>query len=168
MQIERAGRWVVEALESRRLLSAGDLDAAFGKEGVAYYGDSFPALAMAIDPLGRIVVAEKSGILERFDPDGTRDRAFGGFGNGETSVSIDIVGLAVDAQGRIILAGNSVGGATWTVSRLNADGSPDGTFNPHYSLSPIAPPASVWSNCFCEEALVPSTEADDGGAVCCG
>ena len=128
MRFECAGRWL-EVLESRRLLSAGDLDRAFGKEGIAYYGDSHPALTMAVDHSGRIVVAEKDGVVERFNADGTRDRSFGGSGNGERSVSIDIVGLAVDAQGRIVLAGNSIGGTTWTVSRLNNDGSPDGTFN---------------------------------------
>src|SRR5690242_21956824 len=72
MGFGRAGRWL-EVLESRQLLSAGDLDPAFGKGGIAYYGDSFPAVAMAIDPVGRIVVAEPHGIVERFNADGTRD-----------------------------------------------------------------------------------------------
>jgi uncharacterized delta-60 repeat protein len=120
---------LVEALEARRLLSAGEVDPSFGQGGFAYYADSVPARAMAVQPGGKILVAEDNGFLERFNPDGSRDQAFGPNGNGMSSISLDIVGLAVDAQGRIVVGGNGSGGADWVVARLNADGSPDGTFN---------------------------------------
>src|SRR3954454_20165357 len=115
---------LVEALEARRLLSAGALDLTFGTGGIAFYADSFPAQAMAVQPNGKILVAEGSDFLERFNSDGSRDRTFGPYGNGMASITFEIVGLAVDAQGRIVVAGNDFGTTNWIVARLNADGSP--------------------------------------------
>jgi len=86
---QRRGSQVCEALESRRLLAAGDLDTSFsddGKATVSFSGaTSMTAHAVAVQSDGKIVVvgSKPTGITSeldfavvRFDPDGSRDLTF--------------------------------------------------------------------------------------------
>src|SRR4051794_27923455 len=75
---------LIENLERRVLLSAGDLDASFGKGGVVV--DPATGLSnlhirdSAITPDGKILVAgdgESQYLLRRYNPDGTLDPSFG-------------------------------------------------------------------------------------------
>jgi uncharacterized delta-60 repeat protein len=144
--------WYCEALERRLLLAAGDLDTTFGSGGLQVYEDAGPALAMAIQPGGKIVVAEDNGIIDRFNADGSRDLSFGPWGTGQVSMSFAIAGIAIDPAGKIIVGGDDsayqYSPANWYVSRLNADGSFDASFNgidPYdQSASPdVLAPASI-------------------------
>lgn len=121
------------ALECRLLLAAGDLDTTFASGGLGVYEDSWPALAMALQPGGKIIVAEDNGVIDRFNADGSRDLSFGSMGTGQVYMSFDIAGIAVDPAGKIIVGGgdntDQYSPANWYVSRLNADGSYDGAFN---------------------------------------
>src|SRR3954471_2343966 len=94
--IRFAARSLIESLEPRQLLAAGDLDPSFGG------GDGFAvaafsglttnhdnALAMAVQTDGKIVLAGRSGngsntadrvAVARFNTDGTLDNTFDGDG----------------------------------------------------------------------------------------
>jgi uncharacterized delta-60 repeat protein len=130
-------KWVhegrFEVLEIRMLLSAGDLDTRFGSGGLMTYDDSGPALAMALQPGGKILVAEANGIIDRFTADGARDLSFGSDGMGQVYLPFNIAGMAVDPAGRIVVGGSTSAGtgsaSQWYVSRLNADGTSDAPFN---------------------------------------
>src|SRR5437016_4466540 len=78
----------IDALEARRLLSAGDLDPTFGKDGIvtkAFGGDvQHPYVAVQSD--NKIVVAmtvvpaapdQRKFALARFTPSGSFDKTFG-------------------------------------------------------------------------------------------
>ena len=131
------------------------LDRGFGSRGllrsIAVGGERLDIVnAIAIDGLGRIVVAglhvlpERGGpgtprpdrtAVARLLPDGRRDLAFGGDGLVVLPESGFVRGLAVDAQRRVILCG-SFGTAAGTgtaaesvhLLRLREDGSPDPEF----------------------------------------
>lgn len=71
-------RPVTEPLGQRRLMSAGDMDTAFGSEGFALgdVGRESVAAAAAVHTDGRILVAGRqssNGLLARFNADGTLD-----------------------------------------------------------------------------------------------
>src|SRR5688500_15233267 len=93
----RVARAVLETLERRRLLSAGDLDATFsadGKQVVDLPGSaSEVANAVAVDASGKVVLAGRMQVgaetdfaVARLNADGTVDTTFGG---GDGLVSID-------------------------------------------------------------------------------
>ena len=96
-----------EWLENRRLLSAGELDAGFGIGGVSIHGKSGSALAMALQPGGKILIAEDNGVVERLNADGSPDLSFGGDNVGKAGVPFGIVGMAVEPDGKIVLGGGS-------------------------------------------------------------
>jgi uncharacterized delta-60 repeat protein len=92
--------------------------------------------AVAIDPLGRILVAGTSSysigtspsepsqfVLLRLLPDGRLDTSFGPFSEVPNGT---LVGMALQSDGRIVLAGSNVGSIV--VVRHNPDGSLDPTF----------------------------------------
>ena len=106
---------VVESLENRWLLSAGDLDTAFGTAGLVTTGFTASTVdtptAVAKDASGRIVVAgnpDRPGdvIVARYLPSGALDTSFANQGK----ATIDLGGsdfvraIAIDASG-IYLAG---------------------------------------------------------------
>ena len=140
----------VSALEPRRLLSGGDLDATFGVGGKVT--TDLPAstqnfgMAMVRQPDGKVVVVGTSMpvmgrdtdfAVTRFHPDGTPDA---GFGDGGTAV-VDFdrrfeqaQGVALDAAGNIVVAGYSAVdgrffGLDFAVARLTPDGALDPTFD---------------------------------------
>jgi uncharacterized delta-60 repeat protein len=118
----------LEPLEPRTLLAAaaGDLDPAFGVDGVRVYDDiPAPAVGLATQSDGKFLVATES-TLYRFKPDGSLDKSFGT--RGHVTPGFTLHGLGVDHHGKI-----AVGGGTadfqWAAARYNPDGSPDTTFN---------------------------------------
>jgi uncharacterized delta-60 repeat protein len=129
--------------------SDGSLDAGFGTGGVAVTSlgaGADQAQAGALQSDGKIVVAGRTAptpgglsdlFLLRFDPDGTLDGTFGTGG----LVTLDFGGrrdqgraVAVQPDGMILVAGTSfngpvfLDGAVATLSRIDATGTPDGTF----------------------------------------
>src|SRR5438270_1585863 len=136
---------VVEALEQRRLLSAGQLDPSFGAGGIALNdlgsGGSAFGNAMALQADGKVLVAGKvrgtTGddlAVARFLANGQVDASFGV--NGVVVVDLGsnqdaANAIAVQADGKIIVAGQTVTNLhalDFAVVRFNADGSLDGSF----------------------------------------
>ena len=112
-----------------RYTPTGSLDTTFGGGGVAFHGNAAGGnshdggLAMALDTLGRILVAgysynaagDEDLVILRYGPTGTLDPAFG---SGGVVLHSDAAGgnghdtaraMTVDASGRILVAGWSVG-----------------------------------------------------------
>src|SRR5437764_12429961 len=100
--MKRTSRWTIgiERLESRRLLSLGQLDSSFSGDGTQSYrfeGEQLVYTASRFDltPDGKILVAsttkgraENSQILlARFNADGQIDRSFGSDGEAITSLA---------------------------------------------------------------------------------
>jgi len=130
----------IEFLESRLLLSAGQLDASFGTEGTTF-GQLFPggySNCEAFQPDGKIIVAgatRQSGgafALARFNANGLLDRTFGDGGRvTDDSAGTMIQAVALQPDGRIVVAGMS-GGITgpdvFTTARYLPNGTRDATF----------------------------------------
>lgn len=124
----------------------GVLDTTFSEDGRGTYGfspnDVDEALAMALQPDGRIVIAGcirgngrlNDYLIARLNTDGSTDATFGaaGFTRVEFSPNPDIaLGVAVQGDGKIVAAGFASNGTNndFGVARVNADGSSDATFN---------------------------------------
>jgi len=139
---------VVESLEVRTLLSAGDPDVRFGGDGVArdlFGGFAGAGTAGAVLPDGRVLVGgvkDNAFLLARYNPDGTVDRTFGG-GDGFVTTEfttpapseLRAEALAVLPGGKILLAGTAerfqaTGNHLRQIAlaRFTADGTPDATF----------------------------------------
>jgi uncharacterized delta-60 repeat protein len=152
--VRRARQLVsVEPLESRRLLSSGDLDPTFGAGGKVT--TDFPGSAndrgydLVVQPDGKYVVAgsttssagysEDAGFaFARYNPDGSLDPTFGD--GGKVVVPFGRFGTAAAAAlapgGKIVAVGTTTGlngtpggGQNFAVVRLNPDGTPDTTFD---------------------------------------
>jgi uncharacterized delta-60 repeat protein len=117
----------------------GNLDPGFGTAGkvTTNFGGTELALAVALQPDGKIVVAGRSNasgnfdfLVARFTPSGSLDSSFGTGGRATTDFSGGSVdrafGLALQADGKIVVAGDS--DANFAVARYNPDGSLDATF----------------------------------------
>jgi uncharacterized delta-60 repeat protein len=103
-------------------------------------GSTDQAFAVAIDSVGRIVVAgyssSNAGVdfaIARYNPDGTPDNSFNStgkvltnFGGSDTATAV-----AIDFNDKIVVAGSSNAGGTYdfAVARYNVDGTLDTTFN---------------------------------------
>jgi uncharacterized delta-60 repeat protein len=122
----------------------GSLDTSFNGTGkvTTPIGVGFDqALAVTIDPQGRIVAAGSSFnganndfALVRYNPDGGLDTSFNGTGKVTRdlfSANDNAAAVAVDAQGRIVAAGTSrVGGDDdFAVARFDASGNVDNSFS---------------------------------------
>jgi uncharacterized delta-60 repeat protein len=157
----------VTAFAIARILPDGDLDPAFGTNGVAFVpfgGGRQDAKSIALLPDGRIVVAgvlwkddAKYFAVTRLQPNGAIDASFGTAGfatlrvrpfmiNGGP-VAHEFVCMAVLPNGKILLGGSNQGstgpiyttGTDMIMARLNADGSPDDSFGTSGTLLiPIA------------------------------
>lgn len=124
-----------------RVNTNGALDGTFGNGGVTILdfngvNTKDTAAALALQPDGKVVVAGQTeslsdGTLDaavaRLDADGKLDPAFGmkTFG-GVPNVGDQAYDVAV-SNGKILLAGTRAG--NFWVTRLNGDGSPDGSLN---------------------------------------
>jgi uncharacterized delta-60 repeat protein len=144
----------LELLEQRDLMSAGWLDQTFGTYGRTnpnfnfgqYAGHDARVNAVAVQPDGKVVLAgyatygnsgDKDFAVMRLNADGTPDASFGS--DGKQTIAFDQGGLnrdwasavAIDAAGNIVVAGTvERGGGSYEfgVTRLRADGAPDGSF----------------------------------------
>src|SRR5258706_9308723 len=115
-----------ESLEPRRLLSAGDLDPAFGAGGVFAYPDiPGPAVGIATQSDGKYVVATHT-TLYRFRANGTLDKSFGH--RGHIVPGFTLFGVGIDHSGRIAVGGGSAD-HKWAAARYTPDGTPDASFN---------------------------------------
>ncbi len=136
----------VEALEDRRLLSAGALDTTFGSGGkvITPVPTSLldAAQAVAYQPDGKMVVAGSSGgqfhgaaAVARYNANGTLDTTFGSGGRAVTPLGGQQHSfLAADVEvlpgGKILVLGNDSTGFSTSVAliRYNANGTLDTTF----------------------------------------
>jgi uncharacterized delta-60 repeat protein len=123
-----------------RLRPNGTRDRSFSGDGrqVVGFGDADLALAVALQPDGKIVVAGNGGVgndmtLTRLNLNGAVDRGFGD--NGAAYVDfggIDETGdLAVMPGGDLMVVGKTtaVGGGDFAIARLDAAGKPVGSFD---------------------------------------
>jgi uncharacterized delta-60 repeat protein len=125
--------------------STGRIDRQFGDNGrvltdFSGTGSTEEAFAVAIDSIGRIVVAGYSGsnvdvdfAVARYNPDGTPDTTFNSTGKVLTNFGGDDLGtaVAIDWNDKIVVAGqsNAAGTEDFAVVRYNVDGTLDTTFN---------------------------------------
>lgn len=123
----------------------GDLDSAFGSGGkvitpLGKFSRDF-GYSMAVQPDGKIVVAgliddsgSPSGFgVARFNPDGSFDTSFGDAGRVRREIQLPFSNyansVALQPDGKIVLGGFSeVSGRSFTLLRLNSDGSTDNNF----------------------------------------
>lgn len=144
----RSWRPSLESLEPRRQLAAGDLDLAFGADGIVRVnlaGDDMPH-AIARQDDGQYVVAGRTtpgaeilddiGLM-RISSDGVLDATFGDAGIVITDVGDPKFGEAeavlVQPDGKIVTAGaggvnGSISDSTWRLARYDASGRLDPTF----------------------------------------
>jgi uncharacterized delta-60 repeat protein len=139
--------FILEPLESRQLLSAGQLDPTFGHAGklVTNLGLGF-GNGVAIQADGKIVASatgdDFTGFhLVRYNPDGSLDPSFGAGGVVTTDLGrhdfTSVQALILQPDGKILLGGTSQvhSGSTFTVytvlARYNPDGRLDATFGDH-------------------------------------
>jgi uncharacterized delta-60 repeat protein len=123
----------------------GSLDSTFGSGGkllTSFFGFGDDALAMAIQPDGRIVAggrtftgpsSEVDFALARYNSDGTLDTTFGAGGTVHTDFgAYDLItAMAIQPDGKIVAAGDTfTEGAQndFALARYNRDGSLDSTF----------------------------------------
>ncbi|MGR8934916.1 MAG: delta-60 repeat domain-containing protein [Gammaproteobacteria bacterium] len=150
---KRAGRfWLAGALltavQPAVWAGAGDLDAKFGKQGIAAAslpGKQLAANAVTVQPDGKLLVVGRqrstSGasdwLLMRFNRNGSRDKSFGLNGAVATDFGSDdeqALAVNVSADGKILVSGSSILDSSigefgrYVAARYNADGSLDKTF----------------------------------------
>ena len=124
-----------------RLNADGTPDTSFNGTGkqTVNFGGTDSALAVAITPDGKIVVAGSGGsvndmVVTRLNANGSVDTSFKPPG-GEAFVNFGGTdaanAMALQPDGKIVLVGStdSVGGGDFAVARLNADGTPDTSFS---------------------------------------
>ncbi|MHC4295588.1 MAG: delta-60 repeat domain-containing protein, partial [Planctomycetota bacterium] len=139
-------RPLLESLEQRLLLSAGELETSFGDGGVVLTDIYLPgaevrASDVIVQDDGKIIVAAtaESGyedfLLQRYNPDGSLDTGFGLGGQATTdfrdvlgyaSSPDNITALAIDSIGRIVAFGKASG--MFGLARYNTNGTLDETF----------------------------------------
>src|SRR4051812_19498158 len=108
-------RRLIESLESRRLLSAGDLDVTFAGNGKLTTDWSAAGATndfvrdVAVQNDGKILVLLGQDLV-RYNADGTKDLAFGG-GDGMADVFFglfpDAFAMAIQSDGKIVVVGNN-------------------------------------------------------------
>jgi uncharacterized delta-60 repeat protein len=129
-------------LPGHALAAAGDLDPTYGSGGAVtteFPGERAGIADAAVQPDGKLVVGgvvtppggRTRTVVARYRLNGSLDPTFGA-SNGVASPPLDIApsAVAVQSDGRIIVAGVGQGDLpfTFTLFRLNSDGSPDTTF----------------------------------------
>ena len=123
--------YALEALETRRFLSAGQLDSTFGIGGRVMDQSLPAALAVAVQTDGRVVeVGQMLGNFEvaRFNSDGTADTSFGYLGRLITDLGgADLPSaVAIQADGKILASGLSDG--KFALTRYQSNGQLDNAF----------------------------------------
>ncbi len=143
-------RCVLETLESRRMMAAGDLDSTFGASGrMISQAVGFPVADIAVQSNGAIIaVGSLNGnfAVARVNANGSVDKSFGGNNSINTGIArADFGGdrgdfaktVAIQADGKIVVGGHmdddsfttlaDVGG--FVIARFNRDGSLDRSFD---------------------------------------
>src|SRR5690348_15718055 len=127
-----------EVLESRQMMSAGDLDPTFGIGGkVIAQAIGFPAAAVSAQADGKVVAVgqlNNNFAVARLNANGTIDRTFGGVNRGNGVVTTDLGGsddanaVAIQSDGKIIVAGTRGDdeSSRVVVARYNPNGTLDG------------------------------------------
>ena len=132
----------VDPLEPRRLLAAGELDAAFGVAGkVTTNLDLFTEqiTAVTVAPGGKVVAGGFVGghaLVARYTADGSLDTTFNGTGwatSGEV-INYPVRALAVQPDGKVLAAGaasrgSGIPGSDALLMRFTAGGTLDTTFS---------------------------------------
>jgi uncharacterized delta-60 repeat protein len=142
-------RPLLETLEDRMLLSAGDLDTTFGTGGKVLTdfgaGSINTVDTVAVQPDGKILVAGNTQAssssrsliaLARYNSDGTLDLGFGSAGKVTTDfdpIAAEAVGLCIEPNGIIIVVGQEPpsaypGSVTILLCAYNQDGTLDMSF----------------------------------------
>ena len=128
-----------EPLESRQLMSAGDLDPTFGQGGKMRTNFGFGANDVVVQNDGKVVmVGSLNGdfAVARMNANGTPDTTFGG-GDGLVTTALQTwhtasaQQVAVQSDGKLVVGGLemlAVNTGRWAMTRYNADGSLDATF----------------------------------------
>jgi len=127
-------RGLIDRLETRLLLSAGDLNTGFGSGGTTTFNTdlSMRLRDAAVQSDGSIIVlfsSSSASAVARFSPSGVLDSGFGGgliTGAGLGGGSV-YSAIAVQSDDKIVLAGDTTSGAV-AVSRLLAGGGLDTDF----------------------------------------
>ncbi len=117
-----------------RYTSNGILDNSFGVNGKVDV--SYLPKDLAITATGKIVVAGGNGSIYQYNADGSPDLGFGLAGVAAIDVSpiqVSFNAITIDAQNRVLAAGaaffSGFETATFIIARVNANGTPDGSFN---------------------------------------
>jgi len=119
-----------------RLNGNGSLDINFAPGA----GANGPVLALAVQADGKVIIGgtftSVNGVtrtnIARLNPDGSNDNGFNP-GTGVGGLTPSVKSVALQSDSKVIIGGafTSVNGVAHTnLARLNADGSPDGSFNP--------------------------------------
>jgi uncharacterized delta-60 repeat protein len=133
---------VLESIESRTLLSAGQPDLMFGSNGSVAIGSLFPHFQASIESVqrdGEIVLGGSDSLnngqaaVVRLNADGSADKSFGangeaifGFGPGFTSGNVR--DIAIQSDGKIVAVGQPLGSdglENAGIARLTTGGEPD-------------------------------------------
>src|SRR5438045_6130575 len=139
---ERVFHRALEALESRRLFSAGELDTAFagGTVNRGFIPGDELAFSIALQSDGKVLIAGRADsggasgndfALARFNADGSVDTTFGSGGMVVTnmgSASDSINAIAIQSDGKIVVAGDVEGSFSATdfgLARYNSNGTLD-------------------------------------------
>ena len=148
----RQSATLIEPLEVRRLLSAGNLDYTFGTNGMAKLAlgnTSFDTRDVAVQFDGKVVVVGATHVdnagrvwgVARYNEDGTLDTTFGGDGVVETPTldghhSLIASAVVIQSDGKIVVGGNAfdesgqfVTNYRLGLARYNADGTLDTEFD---------------------------------------
>jgi uncharacterized delta-60 repeat protein len=143
MQIGNTRRFrpCLETLEIRALLNAGAPDPTFaGGVVTTQLPGQDTAVAVAIQPDGKIVAASTSGDIVRYNNDGTLDSTFGNQGIvlGQTGELINAI--AITANGNLIASGSANKEAV--VFEFNSNGTPNTPFGVNGILTLATDPDS--------------------------
>jgi uncharacterized delta-60 repeat protein len=123
-----------------RLNPDGSTDTGFADQGQRELLDANLRTAgdVLVQPDGKIVVVgtqagDNNFAVARFNTNGTIDAGFAGDGTAEIEFNSEAISIgravAIQANGKIVVAGTGGSGADTGVARLNADGSPDTSFD---------------------------------------
>jgi uncharacterized delta-60 repeat protein len=126
-----------EPLESRTLMSAGDLDTTFAGDGsalLAFPGSVFVVSDVAVAPDGKVVVSGEKGnhpAVARLNGDGSVDTTFatGGLFEFDSTVTNSLesaTALAVQNDGKVVVVGNHA--HDFAVARFTPTGALDTSF----------------------------------------
>ncbi|WLH13473.1 hypothetical protein PSH58_03670 [Pseudomonas hefeiensis] len=124
--------------------AAGKPDETFGNNGVVYSmpGASFQSIALQADKVLVSGIYQKGGLIARYTNQGEPDLSYGGFNHGFVLIDgtggahVELIHLAQQPDGKTLAAGyifkGNMGNLLGTLpllSRVNADGTQDDTFN---------------------------------------